>query len=102
MISIRTKQAMHEAKRRGVVLGNPQLAVLRNRDVSNANQQRVQTQQEWAFKIGKVLMHLEETEGLTTCEGLAAALNARGLTTLRGGTFSIPIVSRLRRESKHV
>jgi DNA invertase Pin-like site-specific DNA recombinase len=102
MISVRTKQAMTEAKRRGVVMGNPQLSLLRNRDVSNANQQRVQTQQEWTQKIGKVILHLETTEGLTTCKAIADTLNARGLTTLRGSSFSVPIVSRLRRQVKHV
>jgi DNA invertase Pin-like site-specific DNA recombinase len=101
MISVRTKQAMTEAKRRGVVMGNPQLSLLRNRDVSNANQQRVQTQQEWARKIGKVIQHLEATEGLTTCKAIAETLNERGLTTLRGAAFSVPIVSRLRRETRH-
>jgi DNA invertase Pin-like site-specific DNA recombinase len=99
MISVRTKQAMTEAKRRGVVMGNPQLSLLRNRDVSNANQQRVHTQQEWAQKIGKVIIHLETTEGLTTCKAIAETLNERGLTTLRGAAFSVPIVSRLRRET---
>jgi DNA invertase Pin-like site-specific DNA recombinase len=101
MISVRTKQAMTEAKRRGVVMGNPQLSLLRNRDVSNANQQRVQIQQEWARKIGKVIQHLEATEGLTTCKAIAETLNVRGLTTLRGAAFTVPIVSRLRRETKH-
>jgi DNA invertase Pin-like site-specific DNA recombinase len=101
MISVRTKQAMTEAKRRGVVMGNPQLSLLRNRDVSNANQQRVHTQQEWAQKIGKVIIHLETTEGLTTCKAIAETLNARGLTTLRGAAFSVPIVSRLRRKVIH-
>ncbi|WP_232788108.1 recombinase family protein [Paraglaciecola sp. MB-3u-78] len=101
MISVRTKQAMTEAKRRGVVMGNPQLSLLRNRDVSNANQQRVQTQQEWVQKIGKVIIHLEATEGLTTCKAIAETLNERGLTTLRGAAFSVPIVSRLRRVTRH-
>jgi DNA invertase Pin-like site-specific DNA recombinase len=41
MISVRTKQAMTEAKRRGVVMGNPQLSLLRNRDVTAANHRRV-------------------------------------------------------------
>ena len=33
MISLRTKQAMQIAKQRGVVMGNPSLAIQRNRDV---------------------------------------------------------------------
>jgi DNA invertase Pin-like site-specific DNA recombinase len=97
MISVRTKQAMTEAKRRGVVMGNPQLSLLRNRDVSNANQQRVQTQQEWARKIGKVIMHLMEMEQLVTCQSIADALNTRGLTSQRGKAFTVATVSKLRR-----
>lgn len=97
MISVRTKQAMQVAKKRGVVMGNPSLAIQRNRDVSAANAQRVQAQQDWQAKVLKVIAHLEAIEGLKTCKAIAAALNARGLTTARGAQFSIPIVSRLRR-----
>lgn len=97
MISVRTKQAMTEAKRRGVVMGNPQLSLLRNRDVTAANQRRVFEQQLWQSKIIKVIQHLMEVEQLDTCQVIADALNARGLTTQRGKAFTVPIVSKLRR-----
>ncbi len=97
MISQRTKSALRVAKERGVVLGNPNLAVQRNSDVSAANSQRVQKQQDWQAKILKVISHLEDSERLTTCQAIADALNERGLTTARGAAFSVPIVSRLRR-----
>ena len=97
MISVRTKQAMQIAKQRGVVMGNPLLAIQRNRDVSAANTQRVKAQQDWQAKVLKVITHLEVSEALTTCKAIATALNTRGLTTARGAKFSIPIVSRLRR-----
>jgi len=97
MISQRTKSALRVAKERGVVLGNPHLAAQRNSDVSAANDQRVQKQQDWQAKIIKVIGHLEDSEKLTTCQALADALNERGLTTARGAAFSVPIVSRLRR-----
>ncbi|WP_432472082.1 recombinase family protein [Amphritea sp. HPY] len=97
MISQRTKQALQVAKERGVILGNPQLEIHRNHDVSVANAQRVQRQQDWQTKILKVISHLEAVEGLTTCRAIADALNARGLTTARDGQFSVPIVSRIRR-----
>lgn len=97
MISQRTKSALRVAKERGVVLGNPNLAAQRNSDVSAANDQRIQKQQDWQAKIFKVITHLEESEGLSTCQALADALNERGLTTARGAAFSVPIVSRLRR-----
>jgi DNA invertase Pin-like site-specific DNA recombinase len=97
MISVRTKQAMTEAKRRGVVMGNPQLSLLRNRDVSNANQRRVSEQQLWQSKIVKVIQHLVEMEQLDTCQSIADALNTRGLTSQRGKAFTVATVSKLRR-----
>jgi len=98
MISMRTKQALQVAKARGVILGNPQLDAQRNRDVSAANSERVQKQQYWQTKILKVITHLENTENLSTCQAIADALNDRGLKTSRGSQFSVPIVSRLRRQ----
>jgi len=97
MISVRTKQAMQEAKRRGVVLGNPQLSRQRNTDVAAANARRVSEQQLWQSKIVKVIQHLMETEHLATCQAIAEALNTRGLTTQRGKAFTVSVVSKLRR-----
>ena len=51
-------------------------------------------------KIIKVIEHLETTEGLSTCKAIATALNRRGLTTQRGGEFSIATVSRLRHQQR--
>lgn len=99
MISVRTKQALFIAKQRGVTLGNPQLDAQRNRDVSRANHHRVDMQQTWQVKILKIIHHLEQSESITTCQALADALNDRGLTTARGGRFSMPIVSRLKRQA---
>ena len=99
MISVRTKQALQIAKSRGVVLGNPQLDLQRNRDVSAANSQRVKGQQDWHSKILKVILHLEQAEELSTCQAIANALNERGLTTARGANFSVAIVSRLSRKA---
>jgi len=97
MISQRTKQAMQVAKRRGVTLGNPQLEAQRNRNVSAANTKRSKQQQDWQAKILKVIDYIEDTEGVTTCQAIADSLNSRGLATARGCKFSVPIVSRLRR-----
>lgn len=98
MISNRTITALAVARKRGIKLGNPYLAVQRNRDVSAANHSRVTAQKEWQGKIIKIIEHLEEKESLKTCKSLANALNERGLKTLRGGAFSVPIVSRIRRK----
>ena len=95
MISVRPKQAMNEAKKRGVVMGNPQLAIQRNRDVSSANKKRTTDQSQWQNKILKVIEHLEHTENLTTYKAIADELNERCLETARGGQFSVPIVSRI-------
>lgn len=102
MISIRTTQALRMAKKRGATLGNPLLAVQRNRDTEAANEQRVLKQQAWQSKILKVIDHLEHSEGLSTCQALADALNERGLRTARGAKFSLPIVSRLRRSRNSI
>ncbi len=100
MISVRTKQAMQEAKRRGVIMGNPLLAAQRNTDVTAANDKRVGEQRLWQSKIIKVIQHLEQSEGITTCKAMAKALNERGLRTPRGAKFTVPIVSRIRNSRK--
>jgi DNA invertase Pin-like site-specific DNA recombinase len=99
MISVRTKQAMQEAKKRGVVLGNPKLAIQRNRVVISANRKRTTDQAQWQSKIIKVIEHLEQSENITTCKAIADELKKRGLQTARGGQFSVPIVSRIRRNA---
>lgn len=97
MISLRTKQALKVAKEKGITLGNPLLDIQRNRSVSAANSQRVSNQLSWKHKILKIINHLEQAEGLATCQAIANALNDRGLTTARGFPFTVPIVSRLKR-----
>jgi len=98
MISMRTKAALQVAKERGIKLGNPLLSYQRNLDTHQATAVRTQSQKVWREKIFKVISHLEATEKLSSCKSLAAALNDRGLTTYRGGQFSIATVSRLRQQ----
>ncbi|WP_371376819.1 recombinase family protein [Thalassotalea aquiviva] len=102
MISVRTKQAMHEAKRRGVTLGNPLLDVHRNQNVINANQRRTQQQAQWKDKVLKVILFLEQTEKLTTYQDLANELNKRGLKTIRGKQFTVAAISKLKLSIKEV
>lgn len=97
MISARTKAALRIAKEKGTILGNPNLDVHRNRDTRPANHRRTQDLCTWKAKVLKVIAHIERTEGITSCREIADALNARGLTAYRGGPFTIPIISRLRR-----
>jgi len=71
MISVRTTQAMQEAIKRGVKMGNPLLAIQRNRDVSSGNTKRITEQDQWQSKIIKVIENLEQTESITTCKAIA-------------------------------
>ena len=96
MISQRTRVALQVAKERGVQLGNPHLDLQRNLSVESATATRTAAQRQWRAKVFKILDHLEQVEGLSTCKEIAEALNLLGLTTNRGGTYSAAIVSRLR------
>lgn len=100
MVSTRTKAALQVAKARGVILGNPRLHLQRNHDVVPANAVRVTAQRQWREKVFKIIDHLETAEGLSTCKAIAQTLNQRGLTSYRGGEFSIASVSRLRRQRR--
>lgn len=95
MIATRTKQAMAQAKERGITLGNPNLHEVRNRDVSRANSKRTSSQSEWKTKVLKVINNIKANEQLVTCQDIANELNRRGLTSQRGKPFTIPIVSNL-------
>ena len=97
MISLRTTQAMQAAKSRGTVLGNPILDQVRNANVTSANSHRVEKQAAWKQKIQKVIAHIQLVDGVSTCEGIAQALNQRGLTTYRGKSFTVATVSHLLR-----
>ena len=98
MISLRTKAALAVAKERGVVLGNPNLDLHRNKNTQLANITRTSAQHQWKQKVFKVITHLEHNEGLSSCKSIAEELNARGLLTYRGKPFSIATVSRLRKQ----
>jgi len=97
MISQRTKQAMQIAKQRGVKLGNPLLDAQRNTNVTSANHHRSAQQQSWKNKILKVIEHIEQSEGVSSCVDLAQCLNDRGLKSYRNRPFTPTIVSNIRR-----
>jgi len=100
MISQRTKAALQVAKKRGVQLGNPILHLQRNTDVAPATAVRTESQRLWRSKVTRIIDFIVSEEGVTTCNAIAALLNARGLTTYRGMAFSIATVSRLLRQGK--
>jgi DNA invertase Pin-like site-specific DNA recombinase len=82
-ISDRTKQALAAAKARGVKLGGPKLAEAQ-RNGSQANREKAER---FAADTRPVIEQIRRS-GITSLRGIAAALNARGVPTARGGTWT--------------
>jgi DNA invertase Pin-like site-specific DNA recombinase len=88
MISTRTKAALAAAKARGVVLGSPQLAKARDVAVSSIKAMANQ-------HAANVLPVIKEIQcaSATSLRDIADALDARGITTPRGGSWYATSVS---------
>ena len=88
MISARTKAALAAAKARGVALGGPKLAQARKRAVASIKSLA-------DHHAGNVLPVIREIQraGATSLHQVADALNARGITTPRGGAWYAKSVS---------
>jgi DNA invertase Pin-like site-specific DNA recombinase len=82
-ISDRTKRALAAAKARGKVLGGPKLAEASAKG-SAANREKAHI---FAANTRPVIEQIRKS-GITTLRGIAAALNARGVPTARGGTWT--------------
>jgi DNA invertase Pin-like site-specific DNA recombinase len=85
LIGERTRLALAARKAQGVKLGNPRSAV-----IAAANGRRVQVADADAFASN--IMPIVETvrsSGVTDLRGIAAALNARGVRTARGGRWHV-------------
>jgi DNA invertase Pin-like site-specific DNA recombinase len=82
LISTRTRQALAAAKARGVTLGSPKLHVARRSAVATIKASADQ-------HAANVLPIIKEAQkaGATTLRAVAEALNARGISTARGGTW---------------
>ena len=82
MIAARTRQALAAAKVKGVALGSPKLHEARKSAVA-----AVQAQAD--NHAANVLPIIREAQkaGATTLREIAAALNARGVPTARGGQW---------------
>lgn len=82
LISTRTRQALAAAQARGVTLGSPKLAQARESAVTAIKASADQ-------HAANVLPIIKEAEkaGATTLRALADALNARGISTARGGSW---------------
>lgn len=89
-ISERTRAALAALKARGVTLGSPQPEIGSRAGVA-ARQARAE-----AFKL-KVRRSIEDirARGITTLSGIAAELNARGIGTPNGSTWTATQVSRV-------
>jgi DNA invertase Pin-like site-specific DNA recombinase len=82
-ISDRTKQALAAAKARGVKLGGPKLAEAQR----NGSEKNRENADSFATNTKPVIEQIRKS-GITTLRGIAAALNARGVPTARGGTWT--------------
>src|SRR6266849_4178080 len=82
LISARTRQALAAAKARGVTLGSPKLSKARESAVASIKAGADQH----AANILPIIREAQRA-GATTLRALADALNARGISTPRGGTW---------------
>ena len=82
LISTRTRQALSAAKARGVALGNPKLHVARK----NALKAVTAEADRFAANVLPIIREAQKA-GATSLREIAAALNARGVATARGGQW---------------
>lgn len=93
-ISERTRHALAAAKARGTKLGGFRGAVPTDESREAAAHVRAGNADAFAAKVRPALDALQSS-GITSLKGLAAALNAKGITTRRGGAWSATQVARL-------
>jgi DNA invertase Pin-like site-specific DNA recombinase len=82
LISTRTRQALQAAKARGVTLGSPKLHLAREGAAAAVKAEA----DRHAANILPVIKEAQKA-GATTLRSIAAALNARGVPTARGGEW---------------
>ncbi|MER8373689.1 recombinase family protein [Mesorhizobium sp. M1406] len=83
VISRRTKEALAAARARGTVLGSPDLALARQRS------REVRGIQADAFAANILpIIHDIQASGVKSLRQIAVALNARGIASARGGTWT--------------
>lgn len=93
LISQRTRDALKAAKARGVVLGNPQLAGVRDRAIASVKAEA----DRFAQNLVPVIRGIQSS-GVASHRAIARALNARGVATARGGQWTaVQVGSILRR-----
>jgi DNA invertase Pin-like site-specific DNA recombinase len=82
LIATRTRQALAAAKARGVILGGPKLPKARENAVASIKAGADQH----AANILPIIREAQKA-GATTLRAVADALNARGISTARGGSW---------------
>lgn len=90
LISERTKSALAAAKRRGVALGNPALGTAR----AFADQVRMEHARKFASTVLPTI-HAAQRAGCSSLREIAASLNAQGVPTRRGCSWTAAAVSRV-------
>jgi DNA invertase Pin-like site-specific DNA recombinase len=88
----RTKDALQAAKARGVVLGNPRLADVRDRAVANLKADA----DRFAKNVAPIIREIQST-GLASHRAIARSLNSRSIATVRGGVWTAVQVSSILR-----
>jgi DNA invertase Pin-like site-specific DNA recombinase len=81
--SQRTRGALKAAKARGTVLGNPRIDEARPRAVIALKSEA----DRFARNVGPIIAEITRG-GVTSARRIAKALNARGVATARGGTWT--------------
>lgn len=90
-IATRVRDALRQAKLRGIKLGGPNIAEAR----LLANTARIQKAKEQNAKLRMMVLETMEKTGLTKLSDIAEALNLRGIKTNRGAEFTPTQVHRL-------
>ena len=90
-IAARVRDALRQAKLRGIKLGGPNIAEAR----LLANKARTEKAKEQNDRLRKVVQETMAKTGLTKLAKIADALNLRGLRTSRGCQFSPTHIHRL-------
>ena len=90
LISTRTRQALSAAKARGVTLGNPRLHQARKSAVEAVTAEA----DRFAANVLPIIREAQKA-GATSLREIAAALNARGVPTARGGQWHAKSVANI-------
>jgi DNA invertase Pin-like site-specific DNA recombinase len=97
LISERTKAGLQAAKRRGQVLGNPNLHLVRNTDTIAATEAHIANAESRNEQVRELIAEFETEEGRAlSAREIASRLNNAGYTTARGKEFSHVQVLRIK------